>query len=327
MSAPTTARAFTPRGQIAPWTIGASIGAHFLFAGALVAFELIQGEDDRTLKPEQVVYVDFSASLAQDDLLMPDKGERTPDAVDEPVPPSEGSAEPPPPPEPTEAPAPTPEPDVAEMVLPDPAPKAPPPKPSPKPPAKVEPKVEPKPAPKPVPVPTPAAKTSPKSTGATGTGTDPAPKNQSKARDAALKEMQRQAALAGAAAAVGTTNRAATGMGPATGPVGLSSGRIDDPEMAKWIERARSTLNPHFTPLPSILSAHPDYKVTVIAKVAPDGTLKDPEVEVSSGDPSFDNAAVNAILKARRLSPVPSAWTDAAAEQGVAFVFRAKDKL
>lgn len=314
-------------GGVGAFDVLAAIGGHLLAVGGLALGQLFFAPEPSVLKPENIVYIDFSGEAKKDDLLMPDKGERTPDAVldvEETAPePAEAA-----PPAPKAAPVPAP----AAAAAPPPAPLSPPKPaamtmPDPK---KVEQKVDPKAkaAPPPPDPKAKAAKVDPKAK-AGPTSEKPDPKAEARAaaaREAALRDAKRAALLASAASTVGTENRAATSMsGSATG-TGAGAGNLNDPEMKKWQERAKKALIPNFTPLPSVVAAHPTYKVVVTVKVAADGTLSDPEVSKSSGDPSFDNAAVNAVLKTGRVAAPPEAWRGSVAD-GVEVEFRAKDAL
>lgn len=309
---------------VSPGSVVAALLLHVLGLGGLVAAERYLGRKQSVLKPENIVYLDFSGELKRDELLMPDQAERTPDAVPDGEPEAAPAPEPPAPepsaPEPA-APAPKPAPAVQPAPVPKPAPA---PKPAamtlPDPKLKPEP-VKPAPKPDPAPAPQPAGPTAAEKKAAAREAA-----KQAAARDALLRDMARQSALAAADAAVGTQNRAATSMDGSKTGTGYSGGRIDDPAMKAWLDRVKKSLLPNFTPLPSITAAHPEYQVTVTAKVAANGALSDPEVTKSSGDPSFDNAAINAVLKTGRVSAPPTDWAGVVVD-GVDFVFKAKDKL
>jgi TonB family protein len=320
---------------VSPGSVVAALLLHVLGLGGLVAADRYLGHKESVLKPENIVYLDFSGEMKRDELLMPDQAERTPDAVPDGEPDVAPEAEPAAPVEAEPAPAPAPEvaPKPAPAAKPAPAP-APAPKPAPQPPPKPAtmtlpgPKPEPaKPSPKPAPAPTPAPAPGP--VGPSAAEKKAAAREAAKqaaARDALLRDMARQSALAAADAAVGTTNRAATSMEGSKTGTGYSGGRIDDPAMKAWLDRVKKSLLPNFTPLPSITAAHPEYQVTITAKVAANGALSEPEVSKSSGDPSFDNAAINAVLKTGRVVAPPADWAGVVVD-GVDFVFKAKDKL
>lgn len=156
----------------------------------------------------------------------------------------------------------------------------------------------------------------------------PAPKDRSADREALLREQRKAALLRDASAAIGPEDRVATdpnGVDPSEATIGSGVGAPMDPALSRYIESIRAAVIPNWTPLPSVVAAHPEYQVVVQVSVSADGSLGPPKVVKSSGDAGFDRSATNALLKTGRIPPPPARY-QATAARGVQFVLYAKDK-
>jgi len=153
---------------------------------------------------------------------------------------------------------------------------------------------------------------------------DPEPRDNSADR-AALLDQTRDDQV-NPDAPLGTENRAEAGPdgveGATASVIGIGEA---DPVLAAYIQACREAILPNWTPLPSLVSSHPEYYVIVQANVAPDGRLSSPEIVTGSGDAGFDRTAVMALLKTQRVPPPPAEW-QASAQKGVQFRLAAKDK-
>ncbi|OGF99202.1 MAG: hypothetical protein A2Z86_06825 [Candidatus Glassbacteria bacterium GWA2_58_10] len=62
-------------------------------------------------------------------------------------------------------------------------------------------------------------------------------------------------------------------------------------------------------------------EATIYFRVLRDGTITDSRVEQSSGIPSFDRAALRAVVNSSPLVPLPPDYTDAQLTVHIDFVF------
>lgn len=147
-----------------------------------------------------------------------------------------------------------------------------------------------------------------------------------RAREELIHELRKQAALRDLTAPLGDEDRpAASPDGVEGAEVSFGSGRPTDPELAKWWTSARPVVQGAWSPLRSTCAARPDAAVVVAAKVAGDGRITgDPRVLDTSGDPSLDESARRAFLKATRLPALPEKY---AAGLDATFRFACKDVL
>ena len=106
---------------------------------------------------------------------------------------------------------------------------------------------------------------------------------------------------------------------------GLPSAEPSDPILAQYVSQARERIIPNWTPLPTLVEAHPEYEVIIEVQVLADGSLRNPTVIKKSGDASFDAAAIRAIYKTSVLPPPPEKWK-ASAAQGILITLAAADK-
>ncbi len=156
----------------------------------------------------------------------------------------------------------------------------------------------------------------------------PQPKDRSKEREELLRKQQREALLRDMTAEVGPRDQMATdpnGVDPKDAVIGAAGGAAGDPALAKYIGELRNAVIPNWTPLPSTVESKPHLKVVVQVRISGSGTLSEPQIVTSSGDPSFDRTATLALVKTRTVPPPPAEWR-ASAEKGVQFILYAKDK-
>lgn len=269
------------------WEIVVSLAAHVGLAVVLIAGELLFGHDPKPLiDPDQVMQIS-AVALPKPTSNLPDKVMHTPEPVEPDPVPAAPEAEPSP-----EPPEPPPEP--AEMALPDP-----------KKDKKVE-KVE--------------------------KVDKAAEKKREDDKKKALDAARKQALLTGLrdmGTPEGDRNSPRTdpnGVDPKDAILDFAGVGPTDPELARYYAACKAALLPNWTPLPSTVSAHPNYKVVVMVEVEADGTLGQPKVLKGTGDATFDRSAALAISKTGRFPPPPAKYR-AAAQNGVQIEFVAKDKL
>jgi len=109
------------------------------------------------------------------------------------------------------------------------------------------------------------------------------------------------------------------GAGPFSG-AGSRFGTVPDPELLLWQRLVREQLMERFQPLPSLAEANPELTATVAMTLGPGGAVLAREVRVSSGNPSFDAAALWAVDDGP-LPPPPEGWADVLRTQGLAVRF------
>jgi TonB family protein len=119
-------------------------------------------------------------------------------------------------------------------------------------------------------------------------------------RDDALREMKRAEMLAALEdAAEGSQDRLPTSEDGVEGSEGSSKG-VGDPRLAAYYEKVKKAVLPNFRPL----QEDPALKVKLHVTVDRKGTVLGFEVADSSGDVSFDQAAIRAV-KATDTVPAP----------------------
>jgi TonB family protein len=74
-----------------------------------------------------------------------------------------------------------------------------------------------------------------------------------------------------------------------------------------------------------LIAAHPEYEVVLKVEVSEDGTMRNPQIIKTSGDSSFDRAAIMAIHKTKKIPPPPENWK-ANAKKGIIITLSAQDK-
>ena len=151
--------------------------------------------------------------------------------------------------------------------------------------------------------------------------------DRTKERQAALDQARKAALIKDMSAPIGTEDRMATDPNGSDSPTlyGGSGQGITNPELSAWVAASRQAIIPNWTPLPSTIAAKPRLEVHLLVKVAADGTISDPEVLKSSGDPSFDRSALMAAIKTARL-PAPPANYRGSVAKGAQITLMASDK-
>ena len=148
-------------------------------------------------------------------------------------------------------------------------------------------------------------------------------------REKLLNQAKAAAILKDMTAAVGKTNRTETdpdGLNPdeaILGPIG--AGKLP-PDLARWHNLCKQRLHANWTPLPSTISAHPNYVTKVKVDFKASGATSNPRVVKSSGDVGYDRSAVLAFHKTGPLPPPPARYAAAAERNGLTFTFPARDK-
>ena len=102
-------------------------------------------------------------------------------------------------------------------------------------------------------------------------------------------------------AALGSEDRLATSEDGVEGATGSSNG-VGDPKKAAYGEAVKRAILPNF----STISTNSKLKVLVSVTIDGQGMVKGFEVKKTSGDPSFDAAALRAVAKTVQV-PQPSA--------------------
>jgi protein TonB len=134
-------------------------------------------------------------------------------------------------------------------------------------------------------------------------------KNDKKERD--LKDVKPQApsalpAPSGLAAPAGPRGGTAPGVG-AAGGTGVFASNIDDAQFAWYRASVVAALASRWI-RPVLEGVRDPLAVTVVFDVDRDGTLRNIDVESSSGVPSLDRSALRAVADASPLPPLPSGW-------------------
>ena len=133
----------------------------------------------------------------------------------------------------------------------------------------------------------------------------PKPEGDPKAREKELEkikdQLRRDEARRDAMAALGSEDRLATSEDGVEGATGSSTG-VGDPKKAMYGEKVKQAILPNF----STISTNSKLKVHVLVTIDGAGNVKGFEVKKTSGDPSFDAAALRAVSKTPQV-PQPSA--------------------
>lgn len=87
--------------------------------------------------------------------------------------------------------------------------------------------------------------------------------------------------------------------------IGPGSG---DPDAARYIAQLQRLFEEHFRPLPTLRGQ--GLKVTVFVTVDDDGRVRTRSVEASSGNPSYDQAALSAVDNVATVPPPPPSLRD-----------------
>jgi len=148
-------------------------------------------------------------------------------------------------------------------------------------------------------------------------------------REKLLNKARAQAILKDMTAAVGENNRTETdpdGVNPdeaILGPIG--AGRLP-PDLARWHNLCKQRLHANWTPLPSVIAAHPEFLTKVKVDFKASGATSNARVVRSSGDVGYDRSAVLAFHKTGPLPPPPARYAATAERFGLTFTFPARDK-
>ncbi|MBN2798083.1 MAG: cell envelope integrity protein TolA [Deltaproteobacteria bacterium] len=101
-----------------------------------------------------------------------------------------------------------------------------------------------------------------------------------------------------------------------------SSGDRADPALARYVSQVKGLFMAQFHPLPTLVMAHPELRVTVQVDFDLDtGEVLGSHVETSSGNGSFDGAATRAVAAVRQI-PVPPENFRASFRDGLSMEFR-----
>lgn len=137
-----------------------------------------------------------------------------------------------------------------------------------------------------------------------------------------LEQLRRDQARKDALAALGSQDRDRTDPDGTEGATGSASGALGDPKVALYLERVKQTLLPQFSPL----QTDGELVVVIRVKVDTQGRRLDYGIETGSGDPSFDRAALRAVMRTEQL-PAPSPDIMNGATSTFFLRFRPEDKL
>jgi len=130
-------------------------------------------------------------------------------------------------------------------------------------------------------------------------------------REKLINEMRKQAALKDLSAPLGTTDRAASSPEGSANPDGATSSGVHDPELARWVAKARQAVADHWHPLRATCLANPSLTTVIRAPVEADGRLSEsPTIAQSSGNTSIDEAGRRAVESTGRLPPLPARFPD-----------------
>ncbi len=127
------------------------------------------------------------------------------------------------------------------------------------------------------------------------------------ARQALLDEMRREYLLRDLDAPEGRTDRIATSADSKPGDGSAAHAGVRDPELAKWVKAAETSLAKNFHPLPAWCSGNPDILAIGAAVIDASGRItEEASIVESSRTPSYDAACVRAFAVTGQL-PAPPA--------------------
>jgi TolA protein len=148
------------------------------------------------------------------------------------------------------------------------------------------------------------------------------------AREARVREMEarnrKEQLLRNAAAQTGDRDQEAAdpkGSTDASKIAVNTTGRVADPVLAAYYEKVRLELLKHWVVSDAVRTAHPEYKTVLYIKLAADGTVLETKFHTKTGDPSYDNGAQRAVLKAGKLPPPPEKYRESITTHGFPYVF------
>lgn len=139
-------------------------------------------------------------------------------------------------------------------------------------------------------------------------------KDQSNQREALVRKMMMQQAIA--SAATGPVNRSATDPDSSddapSGAVG--AGPVTDAELAQYIAQLTRLFNQNFRPLPTITMSNPDIKCVITVLVDESGKVTSRTMKTPSGNASYDGAAMRAVDAVSSLPKPPERYAHLAAK-------------
>ncbi len=157
---------------------------------------------------------------------------------------------------------------------------------------------------------------------------DSTPKPRTDEREALLRQAKKEALIKDPGAPLGAVDRPRTspnGVDISQAIFGTGSDGINDPELARWKVAVETAIRVNWTPLPTTVSAHPEYVVYVVVPIDENGKLGTPKVYQGTGDGGFDKSAIMAVMKTGKVAPPPAKWQDST-KAGVVLEFPAKAK-
>jgi len=146
----------------------------------------------------------------------------------------------------------------------------------------------------------------------------PAPKGMDAAtREELLRQMKKQALLDSLSdAPEGAFDNAAANPDGVEGGGGSSTGAFD-PELSAYAAALKRALLANFNPIQSDAAL----RTVFIIRIDSAGTITDYEMTGKSGNPSFDAAALRAIVKTRKVPVPPDSHKDAILKSGMELEF------
>lgn len=130
-------------------------------------------------------------------------------------------------------------------------------------------------------------------------------------REKLINEMRKAAALKDLSAPIGANDRAATSPDGAANPDGATASGVNDPELARWIAKARQLAGDNWHPLRATCMASPTLTTVIRADVSASGkVVSRPEVAQSSGNASIDEAARRAVEITGTFPSPPAKFAD-----------------
>ncbi len=130
-------------------------------------------------------------------------------------------------------------------------------------------------------------------------------------REKLINEMRKAAALKDLSAPLGATDRAASSPDGSANPNGATSAGVNDPELARWVAKARQVTGDNWHPLRPTCLANPSLTTEITADVDGSGRITErPVIAKGSGNTSIDEAARRAVEMTGTLPPPPSRFPD-----------------
>lgn len=131
------------------------------------------------------------------------------------------------------------------------------------------------------------------------------------ARQKAMDELRRRAAMQDLSADVGKEDRLASNPDGSAEAGSEATSGVNDPELARWTQKAREAVGKNWSPLRSICLANPGLQVLVAVDLDAAGNVQgSASVKKPSGNTSFDEAARRAVESTGSLPKPPPRFTD-----------------